>query len=134
MKLNQFHNSKNQFQGEAKKVLCVCSAGLLRSPTTANVLHKEFGYNTRAVGVDTGHALIPITNVLCYWADEIVVMEYDHKNKVEQMLRDMAWGNDKKIICLNIPDEYAYMDKALQNMIYNEYKTYLNNNETESKT
>jgi predicted protein tyrosine phosphatase len=127
MSLNQFHNSKNQFQGETKKVLCVCSAGLLRSPTAANVLHKEFGYNTRAVGVDTGHALIPITNVLCYWADEIVVMEYDHQNKVEYFLKDFTWVKDKEIICLNIPDNYEYMNQALQNIIYNEYKSYLTN-------
>ena len=47
---NRLGNSRNIYQGKDKRVLCVCSAGLLRSPTAANVLHKEFGYNTRACG------------------------------------------------------------------------------------
>jgi predicted protein tyrosine phosphatase len=125
MSINQFYNAKNEFQGSAKKVLCVCSAGLLRSPTAANVLHKEYGYNTRAVGCDLGHALIPITKVLCYWADEIVVMEFHQKQTVEVFLKDMAWSKDKPIICLNVPDEFEYMNTALQKMILTEYNEYL---------
>ena len=76
---NQLSNVSNYFQGNAKKVLCVCSAGLLRSPTVANVLHQELGYNTRAVGTAKEYALIPITEALVAWADEIVFVDEDCK-------------------------------------------------------
>jgi len=35
-------NITNPYQTKAKKVLCLCSAGMLRSPTIANTLHKEY--------------------------------------------------------------------------------------------
>ena len=117
------HNSSNPHQGDAKRVLCVCSAGLLRSPTASHVLHGEFGYNTRAVGVDIGHALIPIDDVLINWADEIVVMDEYQKQQViridpdldEQIVSD-------KIIVLNVPDNYEYMNEKLQEIILRKYK------------
>lgn len=110
------HNSKNPYQGDAKKVLCVCSAGLLRSPTAAIVLNKAFGFNTRSCGYDVDHALIPFDAVLVYWADEIVVME----NKMAIAIKDKY--PDKKVICLNIRDDFSYMDKSLQKQIKENYK------------
>lgn len=113
---NRKHNSKNPYQGSDKKVLCVCSAGLLRSPTAANVIHRDFCHNTRAAGLDSDFALIPVDDVLIHWADEIVCMNYEQKLK----LMDMA-GN-KTVINLDIPDEYEFMNVELQNLIYAAYK------------
>ena len=49
-KMNRLANTQNKYQGKYKKVLCVCSAGLLRSPTAALVLSQEpFNFN----GVNT---------------------------------------------------------------------------------
>jgi len=42
---NQLYNVKNSSQGSTKKVLTVCSAGLLRSATLQNMLIREYGYN-----------------------------------------------------------------------------------------
>lgn len=111
---NRIHNCTNPSQGEAKKVLCVCSAGLLRSPTAANVLHKEFGYNTRACGVHEDYALIPYDEVLGSWANEIIVMESWMVDYIDKEF-------DNKIIVLNIPDSYGYMDTNLQKMILDAY-------------
>jgi len=116
MSNNRLHNCKNPYQGEAKKVLCVCSAGLLRSPTAAVVLSKgPFNYNTRAVGMCSDYALIPIDMILLEWADEIVCM--DHKQKEELL----AMGTTKPIICLNITDSYSYRDRTLEVLIIKEY-------------
>jgi len=58
---NRIHNSSNPYQGKFKRVLCVCSAGLLRSPTTAFVLSQEpYNYNTRAAGIVDDYALVPV--------------------------------------------------------------------------
>ena len=72
---NQLAIVNNEYQGNYTRTLCVCSAGLLRSPTTAAVLQKEFGRNTRSAGT-MDYALIPISEALIMWADEIVVMEH----------------------------------------------------------
>lgn len=111
-KMNAMYNAKNPNQGPDKKVLCVCSAGLLRSPTAAVVLNREYNYNTRACGIHD-YALIQYNEVLGHWADEIVVMYPDLVTK------DMP---EEKLIVLNIPDMYEYMDKTLQRMIKEEYE------------
>jgi hypothetical protein len=46
-------NASNKYQGKYKRVLAVCSGGLLRSPTIAHTLAAEpYNYNTRSVGID----------------------------------------------------------------------------------
>jgi predicted protein tyrosine phosphatase len=111
---NRIYNVKNPYQGKTKKVLCVCSAGLLRSPTAANVLHREYGYNTRAVGV-FDYALIILDDVHCYWADEIVVVDKDLASYIPEKFQDI-------VTILDIPDTYSYMDKELQEIIIEQYE------------
>lgn len=77
--LNRLANVNNPYQGSARRVLCVCSAGLLRSPTTAVVLANEpFNYNTRAAGTSDEFALVPVDQALLTWANEIVCMQLEH--------------------------------------------------------
>ena len=104
---NRRWNCHNPNQGKAKKVLCVCSAGLLRSPTCANILHKEYGYNTWACGLDSYYALIPIDDVLVEWADEIVCMD---KYQESEILR--LYKTNTPIVCLGIDDDYGSWKKA----------------------
>ena len=107
--------SKNPYQGEYKRVLCVCSAGVLRSATTAVVLAQEpFNYNTRSAGVEF-YALIPVTEVLLTWADEIVCMTKEHENKLKLITK-------KLIKCLDIPDSYEYRNEDLMKMIKENYE------------
>jgi len=112
--LNRIHNCTNPYQGKSNRVLCLCSAGLLRSPTTAVVLQREFGYNTRAAGVIKEYALILADDVLYNWADEIVAVE----SKVADHVPN-EWVN--KLVVLNIPDIYPYMDEELQKIIKEQY-------------
>ena len=63
--MNRMSTVHNRYQGDYKRVLCVCSAGLLRSPTAALVLAQDpYNYNTRAVGVTQDFALVPVDRVL----------------------------------------------------------------------
>ena len=113
---NRLSNAHNHFQGKFKRVLCVCSAGLLRSPTAALVLSQEpFNFNTRAAGVYTDFALIPVDEVLLEWADEIVCMTSDH----ETILSNMT---DKPVICLNIEDSHEYRNPELMKQIQKNYQ------------
>jgi predicted protein tyrosine phosphatase len=119
--MNRLANNKNRFQGDAKRVLCCCSAGLLRSPTAAVVLSQEpYNYNTRAVGVVPEYALVPIDPVLVDWADEIVVMESWQADTVRIDFPEESKG--KRVIVLNVPDKYPRMNPELVELIKKAYR------------
>lgn len=116
MSMNRLHNSKNMHQGTHKKVLCVCSAGLLRSPTAALILAQEpYNFNTRAVGLETDFALVPIDDVLLEWADEVVCMTQEQGATLKKM-------GAKNLKILNVPDNFAYRDPELIELIKAAYK------------
>jgi predicted protein tyrosine phosphatase len=109
---NRLGNSKNHYQGDFKKVLCVCSAGLLRSPTAAWVLsNAPFNFNTRAVGSNPDYAMLLLDAVNVCWADEVVVMDSSQANLVKELLNEYGW--DKPVHVLNTPDDYGYRDPEL---------------------
>jgi predicted protein tyrosine phosphatase len=115
--MNRLGNANNPFQGPYKRVLCVCSAGLLRSPTAAWVLSQEpYNFNTRAAGLTKEFALIPVDRVLLHWADEIVCMNEDQAAEINGMLEE-----PKPVVCLNIPDSFRYRDPELVRLILERY-------------
>lgn len=103
---NQLYNIGNLYQGSTKKVLTVCSAGLLRSATLQNFLIREYGYNVRNCGTESSYALIPISEALVLWADEIVFVNMENYKNVESSLKDL--NVLKKCYILDIPDIYAF--------------------------
>ena len=113
--MNRLGNSKNPYQGELKKVLCVCSAGLLRSPTAAWVLsNPPFNFNTRACGYNDEYALVVLDEVLLHWADEVVVMD----RKQETVVRDL-FNYKGPVHVLDVPDNYGYRDPELVEVLTN---------------
>lgn len=121
--MNRLGNAFNPYQGKERKVLCLCSAGLLRSPTAANVLHQEYGFNTRAAGVVEGYALIFADDVLLAWADEIVCVEPSIREGL--LLRyGQATPEEiaKKITVLDIPDNFSWNDPKLRKLIIEQYQ------------
>ena len=115
---NRLGNCTNPFQGNRKKVLCVCSAGLLRSPTAAYVLSNEpYGFNTRAAGIFPEFALIPVDRVLLKWADEIVCMDTHQTQKINSMLEE-----PKPVFNLNIPDRFEFRSQELERLIAEAYE------------
>jgi predicted protein tyrosine phosphatase len=111
----------NKYQGRYKRVLCVCSRGLLRSPTTAVVLAGEgYGFNTRSCGIDH-RALIQVNSVLIQWADEVVCMEEHHAKVVRSLTADLGTFGYQSVIVLGIRDQYAYRDEELVKLIKEKY-------------
>lgn len=120
-RMNRIANASNSFQGGYKRVLCVCSAGLLRSPTTAVVLSQApFNFNTRAAGLVNEFALIPVDDVLLHWADEVVCMEPSQAFEIERRLERLKLPSTK-VICLGIQDSFPYRDEVLMDAIAKTY-------------
>ena len=109
----------NSYQGDYKRVLTVCSANMLRSPTMAVVLSMPpYDYNTRSAGTSS-FALIPVTEDLLIWADEIVCADTEHALIIRNKL--MEYQLDKPIVNLRIPDNYEYRNPELILMIRQRY-------------
>ena len=116
---NRLANVANRFQTPTHRVLCVCSAGLLRSPTAANVLHKEYGFNTRAAGITAEYALIPVDEALIAWADEIVWVEDDVFQQGVRNFGDKLAHKTNTV--LDIPDMYEWNHPQLRKIIKKQY-------------
>ncbi len=93
-----------------KKLLFICSQNRLRSPTAEAVFSEYQGFETDSAGLDR-YAEVPVSTEALAWADIVFVMEKSHKNKLSKNFQHCL--RDKKIICLDIPDEYEYMEPAL---------------------
>lgn len=120
--MNRLGNITNRFQqiDKHRRVVCVCSAGLLRSPTAALVLSQEpWNFNTRAVGLVPQFALVPLDEVLLEWADEFVCMTEEQAAEVSGRLE--AIRVTTPVTCLNIPDNFGYRDPVLMDLIRERY-------------
>lgn len=120
---NKLSVIRNPYQSKALRVLCVCSGGVLRSPTAAWVLSNEpFNFNTRSCG-DADYALIPLTCELVAWADEIVVMDDRHAQSVKEKLLECTGEGDgwPLIRVLGIEDEYDFKDPELIRLMTAEF-------------
>lgn len=118
-KRNQLYNITNPAQGTTKKVLTVCSAGLLRSATLQNFLIKEYGYNVRNCDTSEEYALIPISEALVMWADEIIFVSEENFYQVESELVHIV--DFEKVFILNIPDMFNFNDLKLIEIIKKQY-------------
>jgi predicted protein tyrosine phosphatase len=68
------------------------------------------GIETDSAGLNES-ADVPLSGEQIEWADIIFVMEKAHRNKLSKKFRKHL--NGKRVICLDIPDEYAFMDPTL---------------------
>jgi predicted protein tyrosine phosphatase len=93
-----------------KKVLFVCTQNRLRSPTAEKVFSNYNGIKVKSAGLDP-HARTHLTAEMIKWADIIFAMEKSHQEKIKKKYQDKLKG--KKLVCLNIPDEYDFMQLEL---------------------
>lgn len=99
-----------------KKILFICSQNKLRSPTAEAVFADYDGWEVRSAGLNND-AEIPLGLDDIQWAEYIFVMEKVHKKKVQQQFATAL--KNKKLICLDIPDIYRYMDEKLIYLLKN---------------
>jgi len=97
-----------------RHVLFICSQNRLRSPTAEQVFSDWPGVETASAGLDSS-ASTPVSPELLTWADTIFVMEKSHRNKLTRKFR--AHLKSQRIICLNIPDEFEFMDPRLVQLL-----------------
>lgn len=102
--------ARNPYQGAFTRVLCVCSGGILRSPTLAWLLSNEpYNCNTRAAGSHKEFALIAVDQTLLDWAS---IVFFVNQENFERTVKDYKVRPNRCHV-LDIPDRFAYRDPEL---------------------
>jgi len=91
-------------------VLFVCSRNQWRSPTAEQVWRRQPGISVRSAGTSR-NARRTVSADDLQWADIVFVMEEKHKSRLVASFRSLL--QSKRLVVLDIPDEYQYMDPEL---------------------
>ena len=97
-----------------RHLLFVCSQNKLRSPTAEAVFSGVPGIDVDSAGLNND-AIVPLSPEQVAWADVIFVMENMHREKLNRKFKRHL--NGQRVIVLGIPDNYAYMDPALVELL-----------------
>ncbi|HJW40989.1 MAG TPA: low molecular weight protein tyrosine phosphatase family protein [Rhizomicrobium sp.] len=97
-----------------KNVLFLCGRGRARSPTAEAVFADHDDIAAMSAGTSKD-ADTPLTADLVEWADVIFTMEASHRAKLSAQFR--ASLKQKRVICLDIPDKYTFMEPALVQLL-----------------
>ncbi len=96
------------------KILFVCGRNQWRSPTGEAIYRNDQRVSVRSVGVsDKGRRRLSANDL--EWAELVLVMEEKYKRRIVMTYRDRL--DLPAIECLDIPDEYKYMDPELVELI-----------------
>jgi predicted protein tyrosine phosphatase len=104
------------------KLLFICGKNRLRSPTAEAIFSEYPGIEAESAGIDRD-AEVPVGADVIEWADLILVMEKTHRRKL--MAKFQHCLKDKKVVCLDIPDQYAYMDPDLVEILDHKMQFFL---------
>jgi predicted protein tyrosine phosphatase len=106
-----------------RRILFVCSQNKLRSATAETIYsdHPEVEVDSAGLNHD---AVVPLSPEQIEWADLILVMEKSHRNRLTKRFGKHLSG--KRVVVLDIPDEFDYMAPALIDLIKRRCAPFIN--------
>lgn len=107
-----------------QRLLFICSQNRLRSPTAEQIFSAYQGVECLSAGTNND-AEVTLSAELVEWADVIFVMEKAHRNRLSSKFKKYLVG--KRVICLEIPDDYEYMQPELVRLLKNRVSRHLPN-------
>jgi predicted protein tyrosine phosphatase len=104
------------------KILFICSQNKKRSPTAEEVYSGYPGVEVRSAGLNKNAEYVLEPEDI-QWADLIFVMEKAHRVNLQKHYN--LYSKEKRIITLNIPDNFAYMDETLVKILHQKVDKYV---------
>lgn len=95
------------------RVLFVCGRNQWRSPTAETIYRDDPRLKVRSAGVNPS-ARHKLSIADLEWADVVMVMEHKHQRRIRDLYR---WMDLPPLKCLDIPDDYGFMDDELVELI-----------------
>jgi predicted protein tyrosine phosphatase len=105
-----------------KTILFLCARNRFRSPTAEQIFSNLTGFDVSSAGVNSD-ADNPVTGEMIEEADLIFVMEKTHRRKLQQKFQ--KYLRKPRVICLDIPDNYTFMDPELVALLQRKVLPYL---------
>jgi predicted protein tyrosine phosphatase len=93
------------------KVLFVCTQNRMRSPTAEALYRGRPDLEVRSAGI-APDARVPVTEEALQWAETTFVMDESHRLHLQTHFSSI-WSSTRRIVCLDVPDVYLYMDPEL---------------------
>jgi predicted protein tyrosine phosphatase len=103
-------------------LLFVCSRNRWRSATAEAIYRNSVVHRVKSGGTEPS-AVVRVSAKDISWSDIIFAMEKNHKIRLEEKFP--AEIRNKRIVVLNIEDNYEYMDAELVEMIKISVEIYL---------
>ena len=105
-----------------RKLLFVCSRNRIRSLTAERLFDGSRAFAARSVGT-AENARVRVTAGHIGWADVIFAMEGRHRDLLRRRFGDQLSG--KTVVCLDIPDDFGFMDEELVDLLRLRIAAYL---------
>ena len=105
-----------------KRLLFLCSRNRLRSPTAETIFAEYPGVETDSAGL-SADADLCLSEEQVEWADLILVMERSHRQRLNRGFAKVLRG--KKVVVLDIPDDYDFMNPRLVELLRSRCAPYL---------
>ena len=104
------------------RVLFICSRNRLRSPTAEAVFARWPNVETDSAGL-ASDADVQLDADQLDWAETIFVMERSHQRRLSQRFGPRLRG--KHVVCLDISDDYVFMQPELVALLEKRVGPYL---------
>ena len=95
--------------------LFICGKNKWRSPKAEQIFEDYPGLECASAGL-SHDAEVPLSVEHIKWAELIFVMEKVHKTKLSAQFKPHLAG--KRVVVLNIPYNYKFMDPALVKLLH----------------
>lgn len=103
------------------KALFVCGKARMRSPTAADLARDKWGIETDFAGL-SNDADEKLSLEQVEWAEVIFVMERRQRTRLTSLFSAALAG--KKVIVLNVPDRFGYMEPELVTLLEERFTRY----------
>ena len=106
-----------------RRVLFVCHLNRSRSATAERLFCKRRDLDVRSAGTATD-ALVRVNKQMLEWANVIFTMDETQQHALERMFPDHPAV--QHLICLDIPDDFAFLQPDLVKLLEERVATHLN--------
>lgn len=103
-------------------ILFVCSQNKRRSLTAEKILNGINGHKVRSAGTEK-NSRVKVTPGLVGWAELIFCFEKKHLQRLREKYSEELY--DKKIVTMNVGDDYEFMNEELQEIIRGFFDEYV---------
>jgi predicted protein tyrosine phosphatase len=104
------------------RTLFICYYNRKRSATAERVFGRDPALDVRSAGT-SDEAMVQVNERMLDWADVVFVMEDEQRRELARMFPAHAALN--RLICLEIPDKYEFLDPELVSLLHERTRPHL---------